>query len=88
MLEYYRLNLDRIITFFYVESSFNNVEPHNSELPYILCHADDTWKCSIINYASIKFTRLTRSSMAGDALALVDGYDQAFLIKHDMENML
>ena len=43
---------------------------------------------SVIHFSSHKSRRVTRSSMAAETLAFVDGFDNAFILRHDLQRML
>ena len=49
---------------------------------------DSTKKCAIVHFISHKSRRIARSSMAAETLAFVEGFDNAYLILHDLERML
>lgn len=87
-LQYKKLDQSSLNLIVYTDASFNNAENHKSQIGFIICLADKTGSCSIIYYQSIKCKRVTRSAMAGEALAFVKGFDAAYLIKHDLQRML
>ena len=72
----------------YSDASHNNREENRSQLGYVILTADASNKCAFLHFLSHKSVRVTRSSMAGETLAFIDAFDNAFLIRHDLENML
>ena len=87
-LQYPKLDLESIRLLVYSDSSFNNRKNGKSQLGFLIALADNTNRCSIIHYSSRKSHRVTRSSMAAETLAFVDAFDNASLIKHDLQRML
>lgn len=43
---------------------------------------------SALSYSSQKSRRVTRSSLAGEAIAFADDFDNAFILKHDIQSIL
>jgi hypothetical protein len=57
------------------------------QVVYIVILTDHIKQESIVHYQSHKSQRVTGSSMAGETLAFADGFDNAFILRHDIENM-
>lgn len=87
-LVYPKLDMNSLCVVVYTDSSHDNLEDQKSQLGFIICLMDSSKKCSIIHFASRKSRRVARSSMAAETLAFVDGFDNAYLIRHDLERML
>ena len=49
---------------------------------------NDTKRYCVLHFSSHKSRRVTRSSAAAEALALVDAFENAFIIKHDLQRIL
>ena len=88
ILHYPKLDLESLHLVVYSDSRFENLLVGKSQLGFIICLADATSKCSVIHYSSRKSTRVARSTMAAETLAFVDAFDNADLIKHDVERLL
>lgn len=50
--------------------------------------ADETEKCSLMNWPSKKCIRVTRSAMAAEIFALCNGFDRGFAFKDLVEEIL
>eukprot|EP00171_Calliarthron_tuberculosum_P005221 IDg5221t1 len=87
-LQYPKLDLETLKMVVYADASFNNAKGNRSQLGYIVTLADKTGNCSILHYSSYKSSRVTRSSMAGETLAFVDAFDQAYILRHDLDRIL
>jgi hypothetical protein len=72
----------------YTDASFTNNLNLSSQIGYIVVLTDDSGTASILHYQSQKSRRITRSCMASETLAFAQGFDTAFLIRHDLENLL
>ena len=72
----------------YVDSSFANNDDLTSQLGFVILLADDENNVHFIDFGSKKSTRVVRSIMAGEMYAFVLGFDRAFIIKHDFQEML
>lgn len=87
-LQFHKLDQESLSMVVYADASFNNCVNNRSQLGFIICLVDATQRCSILHYSSFKSTRVTRSSMAGETLAFAAGFDNAFLLLHDLQRML
>lgn len=56
-------------------------------LDYIVLLADASNRCPVLSYASKKSRRVVRSIMAGEIYAFADAFDEAFIIKYDLERI-
>jgi hypothetical protein len=72
----------------YSDASLNNLVDNRSQLGYVILLSDASNRCSLIHYSSHKSTRVTRSSMAAETLAFSNAFDNAFIIKQDIERMI
>jgi hypothetical protein len=72
----------------YCDGNFANTDELSSQIAHIVVLADATGTCSILHYRSNKSKRDVRSSMASETLVFIDGFDQANLIRHDLEQAL
>ena len=83
-LKYPKLDMDSLRILVYVDASHNNRENNRSQLGFLIPLADKTDRCSFLHYTSYKSRRVTRSSMDGETLAFVDGFDCALILRHDL----
>ena len=70
----------------YSDASFNN--DNSRQLRYIIVLMDRHHRESVLHFSSHKSRRVTRSSMAAETLAFFDGFDNAFILRHDLQRML
>lgn len=86
MLEYCKLDLESLQLMVYAD--FANLPHGKWQLGFLVCLTDSSFRCSISHFASSKSTRVAGSTMASESLAFVDGFDYAYLIKHDLKRLL
>jgi hypothetical protein len=87
-LKFAPLELSSLRMCVYTDASQANNEDLSSQVGYIIVLTDNTNRASIVHCQSHKPQSLTRSSMAGETLAFADGFDNAFLLRHELESML
>ncbi|PXF44344.1 hypothetical protein BWQ96_05908 [Gracilariopsis chorda] len=75
-------------TFLFIDVSFGNSEGLASQLVFLVTIGDQNGNKIILSYESKKSGRGTKGFMAAELLALVHGYDQAYIAKHMLEVML
>ena len=72
----------------YADASFANNSDLTSQLGYIILLADKFGKRNILHYASYKSRRVTRSVLGAEVYAFADAFDYAYVIRHDLEEIL
>ena len=72
----------------YADASFANNNDLTSQLGYIILLADKFGKCNILHYASYKSRRVTRSVLGAEIYAFADAFDYAYVIRHDLEEIM
>lgn len=72
----------------FTDSSFANTPNLRSELDFIVLLCDATGSRNIIHFSSYKSKRVSRSVMGAEVLALADGFDYAYLMRHDLQRVL
>lgn len=87
-LQYPQLQLSTLQITAYSDASFKNNVDNTSQLGYIIFLTDASGKCCVISFSSHKSRRVTRSSMAGETIALAEAFDLSFILKHDLQRML
>lgn len=71
----------------YADASFASNDDGSSQLGYIILLCDDRGACHVLSYSSKKSRRVVRSIMAGEVYAFANAFDEAFVIKHDLERI-
>lgn len=66
----------------YVDASFGSKMDLSSQLGYIMLLCDSTNRSHILDFASQKCKRVTRSTLGGEFYATTEGFDCAFMIRH------
>ena len=76
----------RLVLFTY--ASFANAKGLKSQIGFVLVLADDSGDANIIHYGSSRCKRVTRSVMAAEIHALVYGFDNAYVARDMLEELL
>ena len=87
-LNYVPIDLQTAHLVLMTDASFANAEGKKSQLGYVIAMVDDKGRCNILHYGSNKCKRIARSVMAAEVIALVLGYDVAFVVKDLVEEIL
>jgi Reverse transcriptase (RNA-dependent DNA polymerase) len=72
----------------YADASFATNVDKSSQLGFALFLTDGSGNCNLIRYRSYKARRVTRSILGGEVHAFADAFDEAFVLRHDLELML
>ena len=72
----------------FVDAAFANNKDHSSQLGFIIALMDDTSAANIIHYSSQKSKRITRSALAAELYAMMNGFDTAAALKVAIDGML
>lgn len=72
----------------FTDSSFANTPDLRSQLGFIILLCDASGKCNILHFSSYKSKRITRSVLGAEVLAFADGFDYAYLLRHDLRRIL
>ena len=70
------------------DAAFANAEKCNSQTGFVILLVDKHDTASIVHYGSSKCTRVARSVMAAELLALVFGFDHAFVVQYLVKELL
>lgn len=83
-LRYGKLRYRTIPIRVYTDASFGTNDDLTSQLGYVvlLCDADNN--CLLLDFSSKKCKRVVRSILGGDVYAFTEGFDCAYMIKHDL----
>ncbi|KAI0996966.1 hypothetical protein K3495_g11217 [Podosphaera aphanis] len=87
-LKFVQLDINTIRVVVLTDSSFANNEDYSSQIGYVILLVDDSHRANLIHWSSIKCQRMTRSVLAGELYALVNGFDLGSVIKTTAENAL
>jgi len=71
----------------YVDASFASNDNGSSQLGSRILLCDSSGACRVLLYTSAKSRRVVRSIMAGEVYAFAKAFDEAFVIKHDLERI-
>lgn len=80
-LDYVQLDMDSARIVLVTDASFANTRDLKSQLGYLVLIVDGNGFCNILHYASNRSKRIARSVMAAELLALVLGFDNAYIIR-------
>lgn len=86
-LKFVPLNLSSLRLLLFTDASFANANKLRSQIGFVHVLADDENNANIIHYGSINCKRVTRSVMAAESLALVYGFDQAFVARDILQQV-
>lgn len=87
-LSYTKIDLKSLFILTYTDSSFQNNHDYSSQLGFMISLADKLKNCCIIHYSSYRSKRVARSSMAAASLAFADGFENAFIIQHNLQMIM
>ena len=65
----------------FTDTRFANNEDNASQLGYIICMMDNTGAANLLLYGSQKCKRVTRSVLAAELYAMILGFDNGFLLR-------
>lgn len=83
-----KLDKDTLRVKVYTDSSFANNHECSSQLGHIIVLSDATGKCNVLQYRSHKSRRVTRSVLGAEVYAFAEGFDNAYMIRHDLKQLL
>ena len=87
-LNYVPLDKESLRLMLFTDASFANAPNYKSQLGFVLLLADRFNKANIVHYGSSRCSRTTRSVMAAEIHGLIYGYDNAFVTKSMIEEIL
>lgn len=71
----------------YADSAFANNKDQSSQMGYVILLCDGTGQAHVLSYTSRKCKRVVRSIMAGEVYAFSAAFDEAFVIRYDLERL-
>ena len=72
----------------FTDASFANTERLKSQIAFVLILVDGYCTANILHYGSAACNRVTRSVMAAELLALVHGFDIAYVLQQMLQDIL
>lgn len=87
-IRYVPLELSSVSLIIFTDASFANAADFKSQLGYVLLMVDGTGKAHILHYGSSRRRRFTRSVMAAEIHALFYGFDNAYMAKDMVSEVL
>ena len=82
------LNIENCSIELYTDASFANLKDSASQAGFLIFLLDKERNANIIKWQSKKISRVVKSTLAAEALALLDGAENAYYIKRLMEDIL
>jgi hypothetical protein len=86
-LNFVQLDPASLRIFLFTDASFGNAENLSSQLGFVIVLADDSGNANVVHFGSQKSRRVTRSVLAAEILALVYGWDNAFVVAHTLSEI-
>lgn len=88
-LRFRALDLSSVRLVCYSDAGFASHEDDlRSQLGFVIAMVDDAGRANVVAYASRKCRRVTRSVLASELLALVEGYDMAASLSTQLQEIL
>ena len=87
-LSFVKIDLSTARINLFTDAAFANGENLTSQIGFLVILSDGSNAANILHYGSSKCKRVTRSVLAAELMALVHGFDQAFVIQHTLHEIL
>jgi hypothetical protein len=87
-LTFVKLDQESLQLLVFTDASFANNRDLSSQIGYVLVLTDSANKANIIHWSSIKCKRVTRSVLASELYAIVNGFDIGAVIKATIDLQL
>jgi hypothetical protein len=87
-LTFVRLDENSLQLLVFTDASFANNKDLSSQIGYVVVLADNTNSANILHWSSLKCKRVTRSVLASELYAMVQGFDIGASIKTTIEKAL
>lgn len=86
-LKFAPLQKDTLHLRVYTDASFAGNDDLSSQLGFIILLCDSSNRAHILEYSSRKSKRVVRSILGGEVYAFADGFDRAYILRHDLETI-
>lgn len=87
-LKYKTLTIEEVKLVLVTDASFANARNLRSQIGFVLMMVDNDGVANIIHYGSSRCKRVTRSIMAAEIHGLVYGFDQTYVVREALEEVL
>ncbi len=87
-LKFVPLDVNSLRLVLFTDASFANTENLKSQIGFVLLLADGSNRANIIHYGSSRCKRVKRSVMAAEVHGLIYGFDNAFVAKEMLREIL
>lgn len=87
-LDYVKLYLRRTGIVLVTDASFANTKDLKIQLGYVVLMVDEVGNCNVLNYASNRSKRIERNLMAANLFSLVLGFDNAYIVRDLVEEII
>ena len=87
-LSYVPLDRNSVRLVLFTDASFANAKDLKSQIGFVLVALDKNMNANIVHYGSSRCKRTTRSVMAAEVHGLTFGWDNAFVVKAMLEEVL
>lgn len=87
-LKYVPLDKETVRLALFTDTSFANADNYKSQIGFVLVLTDASGNANIIHYGSSRCKRVTRSVMAAEVHALIYGFDNAYLARDILQEIL
>ncbi|EED13533.1 conserved hypothetical protein [Talaromyces stipitatus ATCC 10500] len=87
-LKFVKLNINTIKLYAFVDAAFANNKDLSSQIGFVIVLADASNNANIVHWSSVKCKRITRSVLASELYAMVNGFDFAASIKATVTQIL
>ncbi|EED15482.1 conserved hypothetical protein [Talaromyces stipitatus ATCC 10500] len=87
-LKFVKLDINSIKLYAFVDAAFANNKDLSSQIGFVIVLADASNNANIVHWSSVKCKRITRSVLASELYAMVNGFDFAASIKATITQIL
>ena len=87
-LKFVKLDQESLRLIVFTDGSFANNRDYSSQIGYVIVLADKDQNANILHWSSTKCKRITRSVLASELYAMVNGFDMAASLKATIEGIL
>ncbi len=86
-LDFVRLDIDSLYLVAFTDAAFANAPGCRSQLGFVVAAMNTSGAANIVHYGSSRCRRVARSVVRAELLALMEGFDVAFTVKHAMREI-
>lgn len=82
-----KLDISTLRVVVYSDAAFATNSDHTSQLGYVVLLCDGNNNCNILHFSSSKSKRVARSVLGSEIYAFADGFDFAYSLRNDIQNV-